>query len=258
MVLLARCGWLTRLRRRWSRWDTRLLLGSLLLLAGAGLPLPGTAVGPGPTRAVTELIEIRGANVFPPAGSVEMASVALYPLSPFRAFQAWLDADIKVVPRGGIVEPERRARDMEESRHLAVAMALERLDLDGPGGDRLPIDVSIKAEGVDGNSAGLAFTLALVDLLSPGELTGGNRVGITGTIEATGDVGPVGSIAQKTVAMGRAGVEHLLVPAGQGAEAVARAEDALEVIEVATLDQALVALEALGGEVPPLPLDVSR
>ena len=230
-------------------------MGSLLFLAGAAVPLPGTAVGPGPTLAVSERIEIRNAEVFPPTGSVEMATVNLYPLSPFRALQAWLDADIKVVPSDDIVRPERRAFDMDESRSLAVAVALQRLGLDD---EHLPIDVAIEAGGVDGNSAGLAFTLGLADLLTPGELTGGKRVGVTGTIEADGKVGPVGSIAQKTVAMGRSGVDHLLVPAGQGAEATARAEEALEVTEVATLDQAFEALRALGGEVPPLRHGSSR
>lgn len=74
---------------------------------------------------------------------------------------------------------------------------------------------------------------------------------MTGTIEADGKVGPVGSIAKKTVAIGRAGVDYLLVPADQGAEAAAHADETLEVIEVATLDEAFAALEALGGEVPP-------
>lgn len=242
---------LARLRRRWSRWDTALLLGSLLFLAGAAIPLPGTAVGPGPTLEVSERIEVRNAEVFPPTGSVEMATVALYPLRPFRAIQAWLDPDIDVVPSDGIVSPDQRALDMEESRDIAVAVTLRRLGLGDSDDERLPIDVAIDARGVDGNSAGLAFTLSLADMLTPGELTGGKRIGVTGTIEADGKVGPVGSIAKKTVAMRRAGVDYLLVPAAQGAEAAAHADETLEVIEVATLDEALAALESLGGEVPP-------
>lgn len=159
-------GRLARLRRRWSRWDTALLLCSLLFLAGAALPLPGTAVGPGPTLAVSERIEVRNAEVFPPTGSVEMATVALYPLSPFRAIQAWLDADIEVVPSDGIASPDRRALDMEESRDIAVAVALQRLGLGESDDERLAIDVAIEARGVDGNSAGLAFTLSVADLLT--------------------------------------------------------------------------------------------
>lgn len=243
---LAGWGPLVRLRRRWSRWDTALLLGSLVLLAGAGLPLPGYSVGPGPTRAVDEVIETADIEVFPPAGDVLLATVALHPLSPFRALQAWLDGDITTVQLDDVVSSEVRAEDMQESRNLAVTVALERLGVpqSGPGEAAL---VDIEAAGVDGNSAGLAFTLGILDLLTPGELTGGLRIGASGTIEADGDVGPVGSIGLKTVAMGEAGADTFLVPAGQGPEAAVLA-DGLEIIEVSTLDQALAELERLGGD----------
>ena len=46
-----------------------------------------------------------------------------------------------------------------------------------------PVDVTIDSGDVGGPSAGLAFTLALIDVLSPGDLTGGKRVAVTGTID---------------------------------------------------------------------------
>lgn len=240
-----------RLRSRWSWWDTALLLGSLLLLAGAGLPLPGYSVGPGPTRAVDEVIETAGVEVFPPTGDVLLATVALHPLSPFRALQAWLDVDITTVQPDDVVGSEVRADDMQESRNLAVSVALERLGLPSPGSGEAAL-VDIEAAGVDGNSAGLAFTLGILDVLTPGELTGGLRIGVSGTIEADGDVGPVGSIGLKAVAVREAGADHFLVPAGQGAEAAARGDDGLEIVEVSTLHQALAELERLGGDrLPP-------
>ena len=247
-------GWgpLARLRRRWSRWDTALLLGSLVLLAGAGLPLPGYSVGPGPTRAVGEVIEVTDAEVFPPAGDVLMATVALHPLSPFRALQAWLDRDITTVQPDDVVSSDVRVDDMRESRNVAVDVALRRLGRPVPDQGGGP--VRIEAAGVDGDSAGLAFTLGILDLLTPGELTGGLRIGVTGTIEANGDVGPVGSVGFKAVAVREAGAGYFLVPAGQGAEAAARAGEGLEVVEVSTLDQALAVLERLGGDgLPPSP-----
>lgn len=224
-----------------------LLVGSLVLLAGAGLPLPGYSVGPGPTRPVDELIAISGGEVFAPSGEVLMATVALHPLSPFRALQAWLDSNIETVQPDDVVSIEERARDMEDSRDVATAVALRHLD-------RLGVDphdqatVEISAAGVDGNSAGLGFTLAILDLLTPGELTGGRSIGVTGTIEPDGDVGPVGSVDLKAVAMQEAGVDHMLVPAGQGGVAASRAGDALEVLEVATLNEALAVLERQGGD----------
>ena len=244
---LARWGPLARLRARWSKWDTVLLVSSLVLLAGAGLPLPGYSVGPGPIRPVDELITISGGEVFAPSGEVLMATVALHPLSPFRALQAWLDSNIETVQPDDVVSDEVRARDMEDSRDVATTVALQHLDRLGlePDGQAT---VDISAAGVDGNSAGLAFSLAVLDLMTPGELTGGRRIGVTGTIGPDGDVGPVGSVDLKAVGMGQADVDHLLVPAGQGRVAASRADDALEITEVATLDQALAVLDRLGGD----------
>ncbi len=224
-----------------------LLVSSVVFLAGAALPLPGYSVGPGPIRPVDELITISGGEVFAASGEVLMATVALHPLSPFRALQAWLDSNIETVQPNDVVSAEVRARDMEDSRDVATTVALHRLDRLGLEPDE-QATVDISAGGVDGNSAGLAFTLAILDLLTAGELTGGRSIGVTGTIEPEGDVGPVGSVDLKAVAMGQVGVDHLLVPAGQGGEAASRADDALEITEVATLDQALAVLERLGGD----------
>jgi PDZ domain-containing protein len=68
-----------------------------------------------------------------------------------------------------------------------------------------PIDVTIDSGNVGGPSAGLAFTLAIIDVLTPGELTGGHRVAVTGTIALDGTVGPVGGAAQKAITVRDAG-----------------------------------------------------
>ena len=52
----------------------------------------------------------------------------------------------------------------------------------------LPFDVSIDTGSI-GGPAGLAFTLTVIDGLSDGELTGGRRVAVTGTIDLDGSVG---------------------------------------------------------------------
>ena len=46
---------------------------------------------------------------------------------------------------------------------------------------------------VGGPSAGLAFTLALIDDLTDGELTGGRNIAVTGTIDPDGNVGRSGA-----------------------------------------------------------------
>jgi Lon-like protease len=111
-----------------------------------------------------------------------------------------------------------------------------------------PVDVSIDSGQVGGPSAGLAFTLALLDVLTPGSLTGGKNVAATGTIKPSGDVGNIGGIRQKTITVERAGADVFLVPIDEEPDAKAAAEGTdLTVIGVRDLDDALKALAGLGG-----------
>ena len=114
------------------------------------------------------------------------------------------------------------------------------------------IEVEFDDRGIGGPSAGLAFTLTIVDMLTPGDLTGGQEIAATGTMDIDGRVGPIGGIEQKAVTVERAGVDVFLIPAGlKPAELDAarrQAGDDVELIEVATLDEALAALEGLGGD----------
>lgn len=115
----------------------------------------------------------------------------------------------------------------------------------------LPFNVQIDSGQVGGPSAGLAFTLALLDELTPGELTGGTRVAATGTISLDGRVGAIGGLPQKAVAVRDAGAKVFLVPASQTEEEIAAARrnagGGVTVIPVSTLDDALHELATLGG-----------
>lgn len=118
----------------------------------------------------------------------------------------------------------------------------------------LPFEIAIDSGSVGGPSAGLAFTLALIDVLTEGELTGGARVAVTGTISGEGAVGGVGGVAQKARAAEQEGAAIFIVPAQSVAEAESTT-DGLTVVGVDTLDGALAALADLGGEVEGLRLD---
>jgi Lon-like protease len=119
----------------------------------------------------------------------------------------------------------------------------------------LPFRAVIDTNRIGGPSAGLAFTLTLIDELSPGALTGGRDVAVTGTINDDGTVGAIGSLRQKVVAVLQGGGDYFLVPSAQGAQgrdslAEARqvAGDDLEIVPVANLEEALAAIAARGGE----------
>lgn len=118
----------------------------------------------------------------------------------------------------------------------------------------LPFELDIDTGRIGGPSAGLAFTLTLIDELTPGELTGGRSVAVTGTIRLDGSVGAIGGLPQKASAVQQTGVEVFLVPAEQGDANIAAARAAapgLEIIPVDNVDEALAALARLGGD--PLP-----
>lgn len=115
----------------------------------------------------------------------------------------------------------------------------------------LPFTVDIDTGSIGGPSAGLAFTLTLIDELSPGELTGSTQVAVTGTINLDGSVGAIGGLRQKASAVDQAGIEVFLVPAAQredDIEAARAAAPDLQIIPVATLDEALEVLVDLGGD----------
>jgi PDZ domain-containing protein len=109
-----------------------------------------------------------------------------------------------------------------------------------------PVTVTIDSGSVGGPSAGLAFTLGILDAMTPESLTGGLHVATTGTMRLDGTVGPVGGVRQKVVAADRAGVDLMLVPADEIDEARRYAGD-LRVEPVADLDDALAVLATVGG-----------
>jgi PDZ domain-containing protein len=113
-----------------------------------------------------------------------------------------------------------------------------------------PFNVTIDVGNIGGPSAGLAMTLATLDILSNGDLTGGHRIAATGTMGLDGTVGDVGGVAQKAVAVRKAGATVFFVPADELKDAQSQA-GSMKVYPVKTLQQALDDLKALGGHVPP-------
>jgi PDZ domain-containing protein len=116
---------------------------------------------------------------------------------------------------------------------------------------QFPIDVQINTERVGGPSAGLAFSLAIIDDLTPGALTGGKRVAVTGAIAPDGSVQEVGGVEQKAITARTNGVRLMIVPKAEVKDA-RRGAGNLRVVGVSTIDEALAALRGAGGApVPP-------
>jgi PDZ domain-containing protein len=108
-----------------------------------------------------------------------------------------------------------------------------------------PVEVIIDSQNIGGPSAGMMFTLQIMDQLTDGEITNGERIAGTGTIARDGTVGSIGGVKQKVFGAIDAGARAVLVPAGNYEDAVDAAGDSIEVVRIETIDDAIAFLETL-------------
>ncbi len=108
-----------------------------------------------------------------------------------------------------------------------------------------PFTIDIKLADVGGPSAGLMFALGIVDKLTPEDLTGGEFVAGTGTIDDRGKVGPIGGIQMKTVGARAKGAQYFLTPKANCAAAASDVPDGLTLVKVDTIHDAVRALKKI-------------
>jgi PDZ domain-containing protein len=240
------------------------------LFSVAGLaPLPFVVAQPGMTADVlgehqgTQVITIQGAPTRKTEGALRMTTiVATGPGADVDlgdVADGWFRTDRAVLPRDAVYpagksekEVERHnAEDMRESQNVATRAALAYL-----GEDPAEVKVSLRLADVGGPSAGLLFSLGIIDKLkgdgAGGDLTGGRSIAGTGTITADGKVGAVGGVSLKTQAAARDGATVFLVPEAECSDARAELPEGLRLIPVSTLKGAVESLRSLeqGGKVP--------
>lgn len=243
----------------------------MALFATVGFaPLPFSVAQPGMTANVlgedkgTPVITISGAATRETTGQLRMTTIeATGPdahITLGDVVDGWFRADQAVMPRDSVYpagdstkEIERyNTEQMEKSQDTATEAALRYLDRTDDG-----IEVALELADVGGPSAGLLFSLGIVDRLdgdgSGGDLTGGRTIAGTGTIDADGKVGAVGGVALKTQAARRDGATVFLVPKAECSDAESELPEGLRLIPVTTLEGAvdsLVKLEKDQGSVP--------
>ncbi|MEV1066987.1 S16 family serine protease [Streptomyces sp. NPDC050263] len=242
-----------------------------LLVTAAFAPLPFAVAQPGMTANVlgenqgAQVITISGAPTRETSGQLRMTTIeATGPdadVSLGDVIDGWFRADQAIMPRDSVYPGGKSTKEieqhnteqMEQSQDSATEAALKYLDLTGDD----DIKVTLKLSDVGGPSAGLLFSLGIVDKLdgdgSGGDLTGGRTIAGTGTIEADGTVGAVGGVALKTQAARRDGATVFLVPKDECGDAKSELPKGLRLIPVTTLKgavSALVALEKGTGAVP--------
>ncbi|MEZ0341057.1 PDZ domain-containing protein [Mycobacterium sp. pV006] len=175
------------------------------------------------------------------------------PVANLEEFQALL-ADTK--PGDTIVVDYRRKNAPAGSVEITLGEHPERPQgflgvgvLDAPWA---PFSIDFNLANIGGPSAGMMFSLAVVDKLTTGELNGGKFVAGSGTITGDGKVGSIGGISHKIVAAEEAGATVFLVPAENCAEAKTAGVEGLDLLTVDTLEQAVDSLRVLtaGGDPP--------
>lgn len=229
----------------WVRLQLRMFDESVRLAVAVGLQAAGHEV----------IIEGQGAVVLavaagvPADGVLELGDVIVdIGGRPIR-----LAADVSAALGGYEVGDEVQLTVLRDGEEVVDTVELDRIDeLDRPGlgvllrtADRLiglPDGVQIASVGVGGQSAGLMIAVAVYDQATEGSLAGDRVVAGTGTIDAEGRVGPIGGVDQKVSAAVAAGADVFLVAEVHADDARAAAGDAMTVIGVASLDDAISAL----------------
>jgi PDZ domain-containing protein len=233
-------------------------------------PLPFALAQPGMTANVlgenegAAVITVSGAETRTTSGQLRMTTIeATGPdthVSLGDVIDNWFRTDRAVMPHDAVYPSGQSVKEIEkhntaqmkESQDAATEAALNYLKLsDGK------VKVTLKLADVGGPSAGLLFTLGIIDKLdgdgAGGDLTGGRVIAGTGTIDADGTVGAVGGVALKTQAAKRDGATVFLVPEEECADAKAELPKGLRLIPVTSLKGAvgaLTALESGKGSVP--------
>jgi PDZ domain-containing protein len=249
-----------------SRRTVILVVCAAVLVATAAVaafaPLPISIVQPGLTANVlgadhgTPVITVKGVPVRKVSGQLRMVTIAATNPDASVHFtdvwHAWFSRSQAAMPRdsvypgGGSVQDIEKvnAKQMTESQTDATTAALKHLGL-SPS----QVKVTLRLADVGGPSAGLLFTLGIVDKIDGdghgGDLTGGHAIAGTGTIDGSGSVGAVGGVPLKEQAARRDGATVFIVPRGECSDATAQLPGGLTLVPVTTLDNALSALSAL-------------
>ena len=111
-------------------------------------------------------------------------------------------------------------------------------------GFRFPFQVHVDIDpAIGGPSAGLMFSLAIYDTLTPGSMTDGKVIAGTGEIRPDGTVGPIGGIQQKVVGARDDGAELFLVPPDNCEDALEVDNGDMRLVRADTMHEARLALE---------------
>lgn len=171
---------------------------------------------------------------------------------------------------GTTVKLTYKHKDKETTADLVLALlpkdesGVERAGLGVSPADLLKVkadkpeqQIEIQPGEISGPSAGLMFSLEILNRLLPEDISKGHKIAGTGTIDEKGNVGPIGGIQHKIIAADKAGAEVFFAPKDITVEgrsitnysdAVKRAEQIgtkMKIVSVGTMDDAIKYLKEL-------------
>lgn len=112
-------------------------------------------------------------------------------------------------------------------------------------------EVTYAVERIGGPSAGMIFALDIAQRLEGKNYAGTTPVAGTGTIDLSGNVGPIGGIKQKMLGAKHEGYKVFLAPAANCADVVGNEPKGMTVIPVSTLSEARTAMQRVAaGQAP--------
>ena len=165
------------------------------------------------------------------AGRIHVLTITAQDITWAQAVQAMLTGQTLLPLPTSAEQYRRQAGDQvrDSMTHArAAAQGITGQDVPNPG-----------EVGFVGPSAGLALALSMVDAAFPGDLTAGTRVAASASITSEGTTGAVGGLGEKLHSAREAGMQVVFVAPGAAGTAGARSDDALRVVEVASLTEAV-------------------
>lgn len=184
----------------------------------------------GPAAGLLEEDDLILAASGAPVAAVGELRQALAAVGPGESVELRVERDGEVM--GVVATPELIGDPKQPALGISVVTELE-----------LPFEIDIQLDRIGGPSAGLTFALAVYDLLTPEDLTGGLRISGTGTIDDRGVVGPIGGLTQKLWGASRSGTDLFLLPVSNCADLPDSIPGGMRVAPVATLEEAVKAIE---------------
>jgi PDZ domain-containing protein len=175
-------------------------------------------------------------------GSTIVLAIVPASISAKGAFSFGKERDVRV--RAGVVPSGEAATNCPNAPRATAGLGVL---LEDSTDWHFPVGVSINTNDIGGPSAGLAMTLGIIEALSKTSLTGHLRIAATGTIDPQGGVGDVGGVAEKAIAVVRAGATVFFVPLVEVGAANSTERSSLRVIGVTSLSQVLADLRRLVG-----------